>query len=239
MTDSVFRIHPAIGFARVGTSQKHYLAPETMAGHPIPGSETTGGLPIDSDTGETIKASELRDDNGALKRQAARFRIYKYASQPNETYPMNDPGEEIVVGSEVKIDGTTKKVADIIWTVHMANKKTAWYESADDDGIVAWLDGKTPPLRNTTKLEPPPDPPIGDDPNDPARLARLITDPGPRAIRGSDSSTVALDVTTPASYWKSGDEIAEIADYPKRFPKDGFPELSPPGVEPITTLGDL
>jgi hypothetical protein len=33
MTDSnhVFRIHPAIGFARVGNSEAYYLAPETIA----------------------------------------------------------------------------------------------------------------------------------------------------------------------------------------------------------------
>ena len=32
MTDPVQRIHPAIGFARVGTSDEYYLAPETSAG---------------------------------------------------------------------------------------------------------------------------------------------------------------------------------------------------------------
>ncbi len=238
MTDSVFRIHPAVGFARVGTSEEFYLAPETLAGQPS-GGEPTGGLPIVPGTeSQTIKASELRDADGALKRQAARFRIYKYAAEQPETYPMGEPGEEIVIGSQVVLDGTTKTVADIIWTVHMANKKTTWYQSPDDQGIVAWQYGQTPPLRNTD-LKPPPDPPISSDPNDPERLARLIIDPGPRAIRGRDGGPVALDVATPASYWKSGAVITELPDYPKSFPQDGFSELNPPCVEPITTLGDL
>ena len=31
---SHLRIHPAIGFARLGDSEEHYLAPETSAGLP-------------------------------------------------------------------------------------------------------------------------------------------------------------------------------------------------------------
>lgn len=246
MTDSVFRIHPAVGFAHVGTSKEYYLAPETMAGHPIPGSATTGGLPIVPGTeSQTIKASDLRDAAGALKRQAARFRIYQYAARQSEPYPMGEPGTEIGIGSRIVIDGTKKTIADIIWTVHMANKKTTWYESADDEGIVAWFDAwlndKTPPLRNF-ELEPDPVPPISEhpnDPNDPDRLARLIIDAGPRAIHGCNAGPLALDRKTPVSYWKSGSEIAKIPYYPKTFPEDGGWKLTPPGVEPITTLGDL
>lgn len=233
MTDNIFRIHPAIGFARVGSSEEYYLAPETMAGHPLPDSKTTGGLPIKPGTeSQTIKASELRDAGGKMKRQAARFRIYRYADQQNEKYPMGESGDEIQIGSEVKIDGKTKKVTDIIWTVHMANKKTGWYESADDQGIVVWKKDQTPPLRN---------PQEGKDPNYDKRLKRLITDPGPRAIQGRNAGPVKLnyDVKNPASYWKSGDAITTIPDYPKTFPQDGFPKLSPPGVEPIRTLGEL
>lgn len=239
MSDQVFRIHPSVGFARVGTSEEYNLAPETLAGHPVDGSDTTGGLPIKPGTEDTpIEASDVRDAQGALKRQAARFKIFQYTAESPETYPMGETGEEIRIGSKVTVDGATKTVKDIIWTVHMANKKTAWYESADDEGIVAWKDGKTPPLRNTD-LEPPPSPPISDDPNDPARLARLIIDPGPRTIRGASAGPVGCDIATPASYWQSGDQPTEIPDYPKTFPQDGFSELNPPGTEKITTLGDL
>ncbi len=246
MTDSVFKIHPAIGFARVGTSKEFNLAPETLTGHPVAGSEVTGGLPIVPGTeSETIKASDLRDAGGALKRQAARFRIYNYAAQSAETYPMGDAGEEIVLGSRVVVGGVTKTVADIVWTVHMANKKTAWYQSPDDEGIVAWMDGKTPPQRNID-LQPPVQPPLSNNPHDEDRLARLTIDAGPRTIHGTSSESVAMNAKTPASIFRCGaGGITELPDYPKSFPQcppkpaKGFETLNPPGVEPITTLGDL
>ena len=82
MTQSIFRIHPAIGIARVGNSQEYYLAPESIAAMPQPGKDgdtTTGGLPIRPGTeSDIIKSSEIRDAQGAFKRQAARFRIFAY-----------------------------------------------------------------------------------------------------------------------------------------------------------------
>ncbi len=87
MSDTSFRIHPAIGFARVGTSQEHYLAPETVVGHPVGSGPTTGGLPIQAGTeNEAIRSSDLRDEAGNLKRQAARFRIYQHPG-PGSSYP--------------------------------------------------------------------------------------------------------------------------------------------------------
>jgi hypothetical protein len=69
--DNTFRIHPAIGMARVGNSEEYLLAPETMAGRPVrEGSAETGGLPIKPGTeADTIRSSDLRDEFGALKRQ--------------------------------------------------------------------------------------------------------------------------------------------------------------------------
>ncbi|HEY3841601.1 MAG TPA: LodA/GoxA family CTQ-dependent oxidase, partial [Bryobacteraceae bacterium] len=51
-----------------------------------------------------------RDPEGKLKRQAARFRIYGYDASGN------------VVGE------LTAANAEIAWTVHVANKKAAWYD---------------------------------------------------------------------------------------------------------------
>lgn len=77
----VFRIHPTINFARVGTSQEFYLSPETSAGLPLEGTATTGGLPIKAGTESTfIDSSDLRDAAGRLKRQAARFRLFPTTS---------------------------------------------------------------------------------------------------------------------------------------------------------------
>ncbi len=85
-------IHPAIGVARVGNSPSGYfIAPEVT--DPAP-----------------EKPGFYRDETGALKREAARFRVYGY----------NADGE--VVGE------LTADTADIRWTVHVANSKAAWYQ---------------------------------------------------------------------------------------------------------------
>lgn len=243
MSDSMFRIHPAIGFARVGTSEEYYLAPETLTGHPGAPGQPTGGVPIKAGSeAEPINGSDLRDKNCAMKRQAARFRIFAYpAPTAPETYPMGQSGTEIQIGSKIEVAGASRTVTDIVWTVHVANKKTAWYAAPDEDGIIAWdrpeTDPVYPKLRNL---------PQGSNPDDPARLKRLVSDPGPRTITTTErakstpgQSSVGLDAKTPASYWKSGEGVMPLPDYPKTFPGDGFSTLNPPGVMPIQTLGDL
>ena len=85
-------IHPGIGVARVGNSPEgFYIGPEVMDPPPM-------------------KPGALRDAQGALKREAARFRIYGY----------NAAGEVV---REI-----TAQEAEIEWTVELANKKAAWYE---------------------------------------------------------------------------------------------------------------
>lgn len=235
MSESMFRIHPSIGFSRVGTSDDYYLAPETLTGLPTGAGEPVGGLPIRRGTeAEPIRASDLRDKSQRMKRQAARFRIFIYdAPGGAETYPMGQAGSEVRIGSRVNVGGALRTITDIVWSVHMANKKAAWYESPDDDGIIAWykFEPPHPALRNVDSGQ-------GSDPNDPQRLRKLIIDPGPRTISGARSGPVKLDKRTPASYWKPGAGVATI-DYPKTFPQDAFAQLYPPGVEIIETLGEL
>ncbi|MCB0405890.1 MAG: LodA/GoxA family CTQ-dependent oxidase, partial [Bdellovibrionales bacterium] len=87
------KIHPGIGVARVGNSTDpdgFYIGPEVVR-------------PPFTQAGAT------RDAQGALKRQAARFRIYGY----------NAAGEVV---RELTEDNAT-----IRWQVHLANKKAAWY----------------------------------------------------------------------------------------------------------------
>jgi hypothetical protein len=91
--DTIVRaaIHPAIGIARVGNSQDEYFyGPEVSHG----GAGPEGGY---------------KDAAGALKRQAARFRIYGFDKHGN-------------VVRELTAEDT-----DITWTVHVANTKAAWY----------------------------------------------------------------------------------------------------------------
>jgi L-Lysine epsilon oxidase N-terminal/L-lysine epsilon oxidase C-terminal domain len=227
-SDHVFRVHPAIGFVRVGNSEAYYLAPETMAGLPVPGdSTTTGGLPIRPGTeSETITSGELRDRDGALKRQAARFRIFQYPRAEADKYPSSD-GTEIKLGSVV--DG--KRVTDIIWTAHIANKKANCYAFNGDLGIALYEKANAGQLKVRNPAE-------GADLGDAARLKRLVIDPGPRAIRATDHATVKFDEHTPASCWDGGAEIKTLPQYPQSFPDHSFARLySPTGN--IDSLGEL
>ncbi len=99
---TVYKIHPAIGVARIGTSSQFYIAPETG-----------GGLPTDPNTGQPV--TSFRDSDGCLLKQAQRFRVFSY----DDTNP-NDPGTEVTAGS----GGVTA----IEWTVYLANKKACWYQ---------------------------------------------------------------------------------------------------------------
>ena len=126
---TVYKIHPAIGIARVGTSAGFYVAPE------VP-----GGLPTDPATGEPV--TSLRDKDGNLLKQAQRFRVFAYDSKKSD-----DPGTEVKVG--------TNGVKAIEWTVYLANKKAVWYQfeqltgsgQEGDAGYVA-NGPKLNPLRN-------------------------------------------------------------------------------------------
>ena len=90
------KIHPAIGIARVGNSDKHAL--HTARSHP-----DQPALPPGS----------YKDSSGKIIRQAARFRIYGY----------NQAGEVV---RELTLDD--EDVTEIKWSVHLANKKAAWYQ---------------------------------------------------------------------------------------------------------------
>ncbi|KIG13271.1 Lysine-epsilon oxidase [Enhygromyxa salina] len=281
MSKTSFRIHPSIGFARVGTAETFYLAPESLAGLPLSHSgvppsgaheQLTGGLPIRAGTEDTpITASDLRGPDGGLARQAARFRVYAYSGEDDggsERYPMSKGPHkqvcEIVVGSEIEIAGHRKTVTEILWTVHVANKKTAWYESADDDGILAWGETKDPKVpcdKNGTALLR--NRFLCDDPHDPRRLRTLIIDPGPRVIAGTSKAAIGLDDSSDPSCVEVGVEagvggglrasVKNLCDYPKSFPKQSVAQipkifaegedydgkLYPPGVQAIRSLGEL
>jgi L-Lysine epsilon oxidase N-terminal/L-lysine epsilon oxidase C-terminal domain len=87
-------IHPAIGIGRVGNS------PDTF----FFGPETPGGLPHSH--------GGFKDKNGAVARQAARFRIYGLDEN-------GKPVQEVTAAD-----------AEITWHVAAANAKAAWYEPA-------------------------------------------------------------------------------------------------------------
>jgi hypothetical protein len=85
-------IHPAMGIARVGNSESGYFfGPEVV--NPKPAS-----------------VGSYKDETGALKRQAVKFRVFGY----------NAAGEAVAE--------LTSDIAEIRWNVHVANKKAAWYQ---------------------------------------------------------------------------------------------------------------
>lgn len=225
-SENVFRIHPAIGIARVGNSEEYYIGPETMAGL-VGEAGITGGLPIRPGTeSEPITSRELRDRDGALRRQAARFKIFHYPPDAASRYP-SGAGTEITIGSTVG----GKTVADIVWTVHLANKKAAGYIMNDDLGLAVYEPAHAAELQLRNLSE-------GADPDNAARLRRLIIDPGPRAIRGANAAPVRFDKRTFASFRGDGANIEELRAYPKSFPDDSYSQLYTP-VGKIETLGEL
>jgi hypothetical protein len=152
-----FKIHPAIGIARVGDSPDgFYLAPEE--GGQLPNELATDGSekPI----------TKFKDSEGRVKRQAARFRVFGYGDD-------GKPGAEVKVGDTIDaVDPRfgkllTGKVVDIKWTVYLANKKSSWYEFQQLDGEHGY--GKTHALRNA-------------DVTDPNARQQLIIDPGPQTV---------------------------------------------------------
>jgi hypothetical protein len=180
----VYKIHPAIGAARVGNSAEYYLAPETP-----------GGLPLDSNNGQPIYTGPgvppqniYHDASGALKKQGARFKVFAY----DNSNPA-DLGTRVQAGT-TKVNGKT--VTAIEWTVYLANKKASWFEfqqltGSGMEGDLGYIQNNANnpdkkksepynPLRSSVALG------ISSDPNtlnDPKRR-QLILDPGPRTVSG-------------------------------------------------------
>lgn len=234
MSETIFRVHPAINFARVGSSEDYYIAPETAAGEMLDTStKMFGGLPIKKGTEDAfIEASDLRDANDKPCRQAARFRIYAYDNAQTQ-YPSNDPGREVKVGDKIG----NKIIKDIVWTVHLANKKANNYmissKNGQEEGIVAYENGNLPPIRNNTKA-------FGPDLDNKNRLTKLVIDAGPRAIKSSTngSETLGFNHENPCSYADKDGNINPVTDYPVSFPDDhDFNMFNPLGE--IKTLGQM
>lgn len=98
----VYKIHPGIGFVRVGPSRDGYfLAPERQ-----------GESPIDIDqNGAEVAFSGYKDAQHRVRRQGARFRIFEY-----ERVPMRG----LVLRREI-----TAEDAEIRWFVRLASSKAA------------------------------------------------------------------------------------------------------------------
>ena len=80
MTDTIFRVHPAINFARVGNSDEYYIAPEPVAGELV-NKHTCSYRRFYMQLGTVdthTKADDLRGTNAEVKEQPAKFIIMLY-----------------------------------------------------------------------------------------------------------------------------------------------------------------
>jgi hypothetical protein len=156
-----FKIHPAIGVARVGDSPDgFYLCPEQI-----------GQLPAEiTASGKEQPIKTFKDKQQRVKRQAARFRVFAYDDDLKN-------GKEVQIGDIISVvlpktgQLMTGKVLDIAWTVYLANKKSSWYEFQQLDGEHGYAAGH--PLRNA-------------DITNPDERQQLIIDPGPQTVSYSN-----------------------------------------------------
>ncbi|HEV2802895.1 MAG TPA: LodA/GoxA family CTQ-dependent oxidase [Pyrinomonadaceae bacterium] len=160
-----FKIHPAIGIARLGDStNSFYLAPEEAGQLPID-CDQDGNALLDS-TGAEQTISNFKDSQQRVRRQGARFRVYTYDDNGQN-------GREVKIGQSVQMVNQKNgqlmegKVVDIEWTVYLANKKASWYEFHELKGEHGY--DPTHPLRNA-------------DITDPDARNQLIIDPGPQTV---------------------------------------------------------
>lgn len=97
----IYRIHPAIGIARLGGNDGTFFV----------GPELPGGPSVElQPDGTEIPLTQYKSD-GRIKRQAARFRVFEYERDPSGTL---GPGREL-----------TADEATIEWEVKLANRKAA------------------------------------------------------------------------------------------------------------------
>ncbi|HTW81569.1 MAG TPA: LodA/GoxA family CTQ-dependent oxidase [Terracidiphilus sp.] len=164
----VYKIHPAIGIARVGNSpDSFYIAPERTGAAPIDCGPD--GLPIVKG-GVEQPVTQYKDAKNRIRRQAARFRVYVYDDA-------NPDGRELKIGDTVSVQQRTGqrqsgqvftgKLTDIQWKVYLANKKASWYEFLQLNGEHGY--GPHHPLRNAGIT-------------DAGQRQKLIIDAGPRTV---------------------------------------------------------
>ena len=97
-----YRIHPAIGIARVGDSLDEFFV----------GPEAPGVLPEPKKPGDASPhPGKYKDALQRIKRQGARFRIYEYT--------------EDAAGAVTNVREITEAEARVEWEVHLANRKAS------------------------------------------------------------------------------------------------------------------
>ena len=159
---TTYRIHPGIGIARLGNSPDAFcISPERPAALPID-CDQRGNPLVTPDGMSELTITAFKDDEGRLKRQAARFQIWAYDDESPQGRPLK-------LGDQIEGGGNSGTLIDIQWRVYLANKKSCWYQFEQLQGEHGY--DPNHPLRNAAIT-------------DPNARQRLIIDPGPRTVNG-------------------------------------------------------
>jgi hypothetical protein len=166
MVERRFRIHPAIGVARVGNAKRGRLEGEGwFIGPEIP------GIPPNWNAA-TGRFEAFKQADG-VKAQAARFRVYEYVRR-------NDDGKWMP-SREISLD--TPGIRAIRWRVHLANRKASFFNFDGQSGASDTFAGHVDPDKHWRN---PGIETLGD------RAARLEIDPGEKSIEGRSADPVDL-----------------------------------------------
>ncbi|MBC8073412.1 MAG: tyrosinase family protein [Deltaproteobacteria bacterium] len=161
----VYKIHPAIGIARVGDSTDEWFV----------GPETPGRFvrPV---------AGMFRDRNHKIKRQAARFRVWEYEQSASGKLT---PKREI-----------TTSAAAIKWTVHVANKKAAFFEFHYQRGQRTAPGGPLSGFASSHPLRNPSIGPAGGPWDHADRRAKLWIAPGPVSLDAAEGAQTIVETSS-------------------------------------------
>lgn len=164
---NLFKIHPAIGVARLGDSTTEFcLTPEAPMGLPV--NCDNQGRALLNDLGNEQPIATFKDSQGRIKRQAVRFRVYVYQDEQDAF------GAELKIGDHVEFrqpqtgEVCLASVIDTEWTVYLANKKASWYQFTGTENGQDYAPNH--PLRNPSIV-------------DATARQTLMIDPGPQTVR--------------------------------------------------------
>jgi len=124
---AIYRIHPGIGIARLGNSPDEFcITPEKPAALPI-ACDAKGNPSVSPDGTTELTVKTFKDDEGRIKRQAARFQIYVY----DDESPEGDRSR-----SAIRSRGAATRAR--WWTCSGASiwrtRRPPWYEFQQQDG---------------------------------------------------------------------------------------------------------
>ena len=166
-------IYPTLGISRVGNSAAWFYAPE------VPGQPADPRVPLQPDLDS--QDTQYKDAEGAIKRQAARFRVYGLDKEGKVVSEMNTDSQEADL--EVAVE----------WSVHLANRKAAWYDYVNpldlDQMAEEQQNTKALALSVTHRNNSYGGVPFGLQPS----RDQLVIDAGPVAITGKNARSAPLD----------------------------------------------